>query len=284
MARTGITYEQATAAIDSILGQGKEPTIAGIREALGTGSPNTIHKYLNIWRTTRPKSVAASVEIPSSLSTAIAAEIERAAAQARAQIEEKLVQAQQEAAELSNVGELLESERDDLTDEKQTEQIKREQQAAESARVEVATARLKIESMVEKQVEQTSEIGRLRDALSISQKAQQQAEQNAAVGVAKLEAMTDKVEKSEAYAAKLDARGEQLEKQIQQLTTEINSFRNQVTAHQQALDTSARENDKLRGQVTELKTETKRASETANSLTAEAAELRGRLAAITGKS
>ncbi|WP_432415217.1 DNA-binding protein [Chromohalobacter israelensis] len=32
------------------LGQAREPSIQRIREQLGTGSPNTIHRHLTVWR------------------------------------------------------------------------------------------------------------------------------------------------------------------------------------------------------------------------------------------
>jgi len=165
------------------------------------------------------------------LAGAIAAEIERATAQARAEVEGRLVQAQAEAVELATTGEALEIERDILVEQvaaltrerdtlsgkaaqqaadinAQAQRIEREQQAAESARIELATARLKIEAQAEKQSEQGAEIERLRAALETSQQAQRAAEQAAAVLGAKFEAMTDR-------AMKAEARAEQSEKEAQ---------------------------------------------------------------------
>ena len=168
MARIGITFEQVAAAADALAGEGQQPTIRAVRERLGgTGSPNTIHKHLTAWREARPIAAAAAPELPQALAAAIAAEIERAAAAARGEIEGRLVQAQAEAVELAAAGETLETERDELatqvaalTTERDTlagkaeqqaadladqaQRIQREQQAAEAARVELATARLKI--------------------------------------------------------------------------------------------------------------------------------------------
>ncbi|WP_343878783.1 DNA-binding protein, partial [Cupriavidus pauculus] len=50
MAREGITFEQVAAAADALVGEGQQPTIRAIRERLGTGSPNTVHKHLTAWR------------------------------------------------------------------------------------------------------------------------------------------------------------------------------------------------------------------------------------------
>lgn len=213
MAREGITFEQVAAAADALVGEGQQPTIRAIRERLGTGSPNTVHKHLTAWREARPVAAAAAPELPQALTAAIAAEIERAAAQARAEIEGRLVQAQGEAAELAAAGEVIEAGRDslaelvaELTRERDTlagkaeqqaadladqaQRIEREQQAAESARVELATARLKIEAQAERQTEQAAEIERLRAALEVSQQARTAAEQQAAVLAAKLEGVS----------------------------------------------------------------------------------------------
>ncbi len=216
MAREGITFEQVAAAADALVGEGQQPTIRAIRERLGTGSPNTVHKHLTAWREARPVAAAAAPELPQALTAAIAAEIERAAAQARAEIEGRLVQAQGEAVELAAAGEVIEAERDalaeqvaELTRERDTlagkaeqqaadladqaQRIEREQQAAESARVELATARLKIEAQAERQTEQAAEIERLRAALADAQQGRTAAEQQAAVLAAKLEACAERV-------------------------------------------------------------------------------------------
>jgi len=106
MARPGITFEQVAAVADAMLGIGQQPTINGVRDRIGTGSPNTIHKHLLVWRAARPQTIAAAPELPASLASAIATEIERAAASARSEVEDKLVQSQAEAVELANAGEV----------------------------------------------------------------------------------------------------------------------------------------------------------------------------------
>lgn len=224
MAREGITFEQVAAAADALVGEGQQPTIRAVRERLNTGSPNTVHKHLTAWREARPVAAVAAPELPQALTAAIAAEIERAAAQARAEIEGRLVQAQGEAAELAAAGEAIEVERDALADQvaelarerdtlagkaeqqavdlaDQAQRIEREQQAAESARVALATARLKIEAQAERQVEQAAEIERLRTSLEASQQARTAAEQQAAVLAAKLDgAMAQLAQQGEAHA------------------------------------------------------------------------------------
>jgi colicin import membrane protein len=210
MAREGITFEQVAAAADALVGEGQQPTIRAIRERLGTGSPNTVHKHLTAWREASPVAVATAPELPQALTAAIAAEIKRSAVQARAEIEGRLVQVQGEAAELAAAGEVIEAERDDLAElvaeltcERDTlagkaeqqaadladhaHRIEREQRSAESARVELATVRLKMEAQAERQAEQATEIERLRAALEVNQHARIAAEQQAAVLAATLE-------------------------------------------------------------------------------------------------
>jgi colicin import membrane protein len=224
MAREGITFAQVAATADALVGDGQQPTIRAVRERLGTGSPNTVHRHLTAWREARPVAAATAPELPQTLTAAIAAEIERAAAQARAEIEGRLVQAQDEAAELAGAGEAIEADRDalaqqvvELTGERDTlsgkagqqaadlaeqaQRIEREQQAAESARVELATARLKIEAQGERQREQAAEIERLRAALQASEQGRIASEQQAAVLAAKLEAASSRLaHEAEAHA------------------------------------------------------------------------------------
>lgn len=290
MARAGITYEQVAQVADAILGTGQQPSIRSIRDRLTTGSPNTIQRHLATWRDARPQAAAAAPELPTTLTAAIAAEIEKAAATARSEIEGRLVQAQGDAAELAAAGEQLEDERDDLaaqlvtvtTDrdqaiataaergaeiERMTAELARERHAAEQARIEVAQARNKQESTNERLLEQKAEIDRLRQTLEQMQAGKQSAEQSAAVANAKLEAMADR-------ATRAETRTEQLENQLTTTLGELNSARTQITSQQIALDTAIRETDALKAQNKESKAEAKRATE-------EVAGLRGQLTALT---
>lgn len=272
MAREGITFEQVAAAADALVGEGQQPTIRAIRERLGTGSPNTVHKHLTAWREARPVAAAAAPELPQALTAAIAAEIERAAAQARAEIEGRLVQAQGEAAELAAAGEVIEAERDGLAEQvaeltrerdtlagkaeqqaadlaDQAQRIEREQQAAESARVELATARLKIEAQAERQTEQAAEIERLRAALEVSQQARTAAEQQAAV-----------------LGAKLEAAKAQIDQQSHSMV--------------ETKQMTAREIDRLAERLTEAETERDEARKSAADAREQAARLAGQIEAI----
>lgn len=222
MAREGITYEQVAAAADALVAEGKQPTIRAVREQLrGTGSPNTIHRHLSDWRAARPQAVAAAPELPGSIIREIRQEIERAAAQARAGIEERLVQVQAEAADLAAAGEALEAERDGLLEQiavltserdrlagqaaeqaaeivRQGEEIERERRAAENARIEVAQNRLKIEAQGEAVAEHRAEVERLRAALEEERQARTEAERQQAVLEAGRASLAERLVESQA--------------------------------------------------------------------------------------
>jgi len=63
----GITQEQVNAAADAILGAGENPTVEKVRTVLGTGSPNTITRMLDTWRSQlgeRLRQLSALPELP----------------------------------------------------------------------------------------------------------------------------------------------------------------------------------------------------------------------------
>lgn len=69
MAR-GITQEQVNQAADAILGTGENPTVEKVRAELGTGSPNTITRMLDTWRShlgDRLRQLSALPEVPASV-------------------------------------------------------------------------------------------------------------------------------------------------------------------------------------------------------------------------
>jgi len=207
MAREGVTYEMVAAVADKTVGEGGNVTIMGVRDALGTGSPNTIHRHLQVWRSMRPQAAAAAFELPAELANAFGRELAKAAAAARAEIEEQLVESQMAADHLSNVGEALEGEREELvaqlaamTTERDAavataaahateiqrlvESVDRERKSAEEARLELAKAELTTEAKDRWIEEQGIEIKALKADLAEAQGAKQAA----AVEVSRLQA------------------------------------------------------------------------------------------------
>jgi chromosome segregation ATPase len=214
MARKGITYDEVALAADRLVSEGINPTIARVREELGTGSPNTVHRHLSNWKERQPQAQREAATLPLGLADALVKEIERQAAAARANAEEKALDARQSADNLAEVGEALEEdneslkeaaeqfkrERDQsqtLADDREHEIVRlvsacdREQQAAESARVELAKAQLTIESYVERIVEQKESIKHLTEKLDAERVLKQDAEQRAAVSESKVTILFD---------------------------------------------------------------------------------------------
>jgi chromosome segregation ATPase len=275
MARIGVTSEQVSAVADALIGEGKQATIRAVRERLGDrGSPNTIQKHLSAWRDARPMAAAAALELPQTLAAAIAAEIGRAAAQARAEIEGRLVEVQTEAADLALTGESLEDERDSLiaqmavlTTERDTlagkaaqqaadlveltGRVEREQQAAEAARVELATARLRAEGLTERHAAQGKEVEQLRAAVEGERKGRIAAEQAAAVLAARLEASAELVVRAETRAELAERQADQVTQDVRKAHAEREDARNLAS---QAREQGAR----LSGQVDVLQAESKR--------------------------
>jgi chromosome segregation ATPase len=233
MAREGISYEQVAAVADALVGDGQQATIRAIRERLGTGSPNTIHRHLAAWRDARPQMAAVVASLPDALTAAIAVEIAKAASASRAEIEGRLVLAQAEASELAAVGEILQGERYTLAAqitivtterdreaataaeratelERQGQDLQRERSAAEAARFEVAQTRNKLENQAEKLTEQQALIAQLRAQLELERQGRFDAEKLAAVTAAKLEA-------AEHRAQVADAATEELKRQLNQV-------------------------------------------------------------------
>lgn len=308
MARIGISFEQVAAVADTILGAGRQPTIQAVREALGTGSPNTIHRHLSTWRTARPQATTLAIEVPAELSAAFLSALDRTAATARAEKENQIVILQAEATELTGTADALEIERDELAEqslvlttdrdrweataterqaeiERQSTELLRERAAAEQARIETAQGRNKLELQSERLNEQSVEISTLRTALDNSQQARQQAEQAAAVAAARLEAANAALTAQTASAAaRLEAEIEQrkaLAEQLAEVTKRATSTADQLAhekvsgqACQARLEAAAREIASANEAAATARAAAKKSGE-------EAAELRGQLATVS---
>jgi colicin import membrane protein len=217
MARKGITYDEVAAVADRLVSQGELPTIQRVRDVLGTGSPNTIHKHLAAWKETQPQAQREAVTLPEGLADALIREIERQASAARAESEDKALEARRSADSLAEVGEALEEENEELKSnaeilERERDQAQalagdrqheidrlvavcdRELKAAEAARVDLARAQLTIESYGERLAEQKMEIQRLSEKVDSERDQRQQSEQRAAVSESKVSDLTTQIE------------------------------------------------------------------------------------------
>jgi colicin import membrane protein len=91
MPRTGISYEQVATVADAMTAEGGNPTIQKVLYRLGTGSCNTIHKHLNVWKSAHPQMVAAALGSADSSTNAISPKREKAQSEAEVIIK-KLVE------------------------------------------------------------------------------------------------------------------------------------------------------------------------------------------------
>lgn len=207
-----ITYEQVAAIADAIKAAGGKPNPRQIRERHGSGSLGTIHKLFQQWESGQSRQIEASLALPPALQRAILDFMAQELATARAELEAKLLDAQQAANDLAvenerqgNHIEALETALEDLQGEKATlagrvaqletdlasarDEAGRERQAAEAARTELAKAQLRLEAMpiLEKENE------RLQGALDVERTARTDAERQAAAAEAKAAGLADRL-------------------------------------------------------------------------------------------
>ena len=93
----GITQEQVSAAADTLVTAGERPTVEKIRQALGTGSPNTVTRMLDAWRgalATRLSQVLMLPEVPADVGQAFTEVWRLAMTQAAALAQAALAQEQ----------------------------------------------------------------------------------------------------------------------------------------------------------------------------------------------
>jgi len=243
MARPGISFDEVAAAADALVGRGERPTIQAIRAEIGTGSPNTIHRHLQSWRSAQTPAKREAAKLPDELAAALAEEIERQAAKARAEAEQQAIEAQQTADALAETGEQLEAQADDLTEQVEaltgerdqvaderdrlTEErdrlvteLERERNALEREREQLAEARNRIATLTEQREQLQADVTEVQAAAKAATAAQIQAEKEAAVMAAKLEAeqavTADLRQRIEADADRAAKRIAELERYLEQ--------------------------------------------------------------------
>ncbi|WP_229483684.1 DNA-binding protein [Massilia horti] len=176
MARQEVTLDEVTAAAISLQDDGMRVTIEAVREALGTGSPSTIHKHLVEWRASQAKPEAPKPEIPESIVADLGRWAQQFAQQAGAGANDALAQAESDMDALLKAGEELEAERDELLAQVASITSARDQALATAAEHAETIERLTVELRNARQVAMDALVGKAKDQLAIEGKDAQLAE------------------------------------------------------------------------------------------------------------
>lgn len=300
----GITYEQVAAAADRIVASGDDPTLRSVREALGTGSLATIHRYMRAWSQARPQlSTPPPIQLPDTIVKAIGQEIARAGAEARAEAEALLAQTQDDAAALEKAGEDLEEERGtlleqvrDLTTQRDvlkgraeelsievnrfTTEIEKERHSAEQSRADVLRHVNTIE-VQRKQIEnQRTEIEELNKDRNDEHHARVVAERNGAVIEAKLDASQRETKEARIEVERLNGEVRRLIA-LNEVETKTRSASEQSVAVMSAqLEESRREIERTTTEIERERRAAVREREQADAHLKAAAEARAEVAAL----
>jgi chromosome segregation ATPase len=159
----GITQEQVSAAADTLVAAGDKPTVDKIRQALGTGSPNTVSRMLETWRgalATRLGQVLALPEVPAEVGQAFAEVWRVAVTHARSVAQ----------AALAHEQNALLAAQTSLTQERKLWDIalaeaQAQAQSAAQSRAIADTRLADVQRLVEQQAAQLTELLQQRDGL-----------------------------------------------------------------------------------------------------------------------
>lgn len=203
-----ITFEQVSAAAETIKSQGGKANSRTVRELLGTGSMATILKYLQQWQGGQSRQSQAVDEtldpvVIKSISIHIADKVQAATTALTIQIAEQqtemdslIFENERQAAELETLTTAFNALQDQHNQQsgvvqqleaeatRTAAELVSERQAAEAARIQLAKAELRLEAVprIEKEIEQ------VRGELATAQKQAAELHETAAVANAKLEA------------------------------------------------------------------------------------------------
>lgn len=216
-----ITFEQVAAAADSIKAQGGKPTARSVRDVLGTGSMATVLKFLQEWKGGQVRQSQAiddtlDPSIARAISNQIAGKVQEATADATARLVDLqaetdgvIVESERQAAvieaqagELSALQEHLaatvgRAQQLEVDASRQAAELAAERAAAESARVALAKAELRLEAVPRIEAELVA----VRAELAAERVKSAEQHEAAAVAVAKLHAVELAIAKSDQQLA-----------------------------------------------------------------------------------
>ena len=233
MARPGISYEEVKAAAEELVAEQQKPTLRAVRERLGGGSPNAIHRHWTAWQGRQKPAARALPEPNPRLLAALGAELSKVAEEAGAEANAELAVALRDLAEYAARGEAMEaeltkvqeqlaqlaSERDTLAGKasEQAEEISRLQHEAERGREEMASVR-RFLAQAELRLEAVPRLEReaadLREQLELARTARVEAEKSAAVAEAQRAGEQAAQRQAEARLARAEEREQQTRKDL----------------------------------------------------------------------
>jgi hypothetical protein len=171
MARPAVTFDEVTTAATSLQDDGKRVTIEAVRDFLGTGSPNTIHKHLMVWRASHAKPAEApKADIPESVAAALGNWVQQFAHEAGAGVRDALAQSESDMEALLASGEQLEARSDELLAQVASVTAARDQALATAAERGEDIERLTVELRNARQVAMDALVGKAKDQLAIEGK------------------------------------------------------------------------------------------------------------------
>jgi chromosome segregation ATPase len=171
MASQEVTFDDVSAAATNLQNDGTAVTIDAVRDFLGAGSPNTIHKHLAAWRASDAKPVAApSADIPESVAAALSSWVQQFAEEAGAGARDALARSESDLASLLESGERLEAERAELLAQVASMTSARDEALATAAERGEDIERLTAELRNARQVATDALVGKAKDQLAIEGK------------------------------------------------------------------------------------------------------------------
>jgi chromosome segregation ATPase len=174
--------DEVTAAASTLQDDGKQVTIEAVRDFLGSGSPNTIHKHLASWRASNATPVEApKADIPASIVAALGNWVQQFAEEAGAGVRDALAQSESDMETLLESGEQLETERDELLAQVASVTTARDQALATAAEQAEDIERLTAELRNARQIATDALVGKAKDQLAIEGKDSQLADLRAQI-------------------------------------------------------------------------------------------------------
>lgn len=278
MARIGISYDEVKLAIDEMLSEGLNPTIAGLRERLGTGSFTTISEHLKRWRGERQEKpvIATGTPAPDALSGMMQTLWQQAREEANKELEqykekidvemktalEEKQKALQTALDTENKNRWLEEKNNTLLEQisevqkingLQEAQLTQKQEQLELAQQQLAsvkeTAKKQHEEIQQEKFDLNNQLKEHQDkVLELSKEFQQQ-----------LKEERDRGEKSEQHwLAQLDSE-RQKAKQLSELLSTEKETQQKVSALMELLKTRLEQINNQQSKLTEQIAEQKQA-------------------------